>query len=269
MGSLQPKRRTRPSGSGSSEGGVPKIIRPHLFESLDWLDCGMTTRVAAEPDEPRLGVAADLPALLGLEPVPVVVGEQVHGHRLAVVGSDVEDSEQVEPGEVFEVPGADGVVASEPGWLVGVFTADCVPVTLVDRRSRRVAVAHAGRKGTLQGIVPRALRHLVKLGSNVEDLLVWIGPSICGYHYEVSEEMAAEFRDHFSHFPGAIGGDEFRNLNLGVINWCQLVQAGLSPDRIELDARCTFEEDDLFYSYRRDGGTGGRMLTFAHARGEA
>ncbi len=266
MGSFSPKRRARPSGD-VPEGDVPKIIRPYLFDSLNWLNCGMTTRVAVEPEEPRLGLAADLPALLGLEPVPVVVGEQVHGNRLAVVGSDVEDSEQVEPGEVLEVPGADGVVASEPGWLVGVFTADCVPVTLVDRRSRRVAVAHAGRKGTLLGIAVKALRRLVKLGSSVEDVLVWIGPSVCGYHYEVSEEMAAEFRDHFSHFPGAIVGEEFRNLNLGVINWCQLVQAGLNPDQIELDARCTFEDDMLFYSYRRDGGTGGRMLTFAHARG--
>jgi copper oxidase (laccase) domain-containing protein len=112
-----------------------------------------------------------------------------------------------------------------------VFTADCVPVTLVDRRSRRVAVAHAGRKGTLLGIATRALRQMAQLGTHVEDVLAWIGPAVCVYHYEVSEEMAAEFRDHFSHFPGAIGGSELRNLNLGVINWCQLVQAGLRRTR--------------------------------------
>jgi hypothetical protein len=108
MGSFQPKRRAKPSQGASPEGGVPRIIHPYLFESLEWLNCGMTTRVATEPEEPRLNLAADLPAFLGLPPTPVVVGEQVHGRRLAVVGSDVENSEPVEPGEVLEVPGATG-----------------------------------------------------------------------------------------------------------------------------------------------------------------
>lgn len=168
-----------------------------------------------------------------------------------------------EAGEVLEAPGVDGLLTLEPDLLLGVFTADCVPVVIADPRQKAVAVVHAGREGTRRGIVRAAVDALVASGSRAEDLCAWVGPSISPLHYEVSTEMAADFRDHFGHYPGAIQGPESRHLALGLINWYELVASGLARERVELDARCTFHDATLFHSYRRDGAEAGRMLTFA------
>jgi YfiH family protein len=169
----------------------------------------------------------------------------------------------LEPGEIVELPGVDALIAGRAGLFVGVFTADCVPLVFADPATRMVAVAHAGREGTRLGIARKVLDRLQALGSNPTDILVWIGPSISVDHYEVSPEIAADFRDHFGHYPGAIQGPDLRNLALGSINWCELVSTGVPLERIELDARCTFQSEELFHSYRRDGAHAGRMLTFA------
>jgi YfiH family protein len=171
--------------------------------------------------------------------------------------------EPPEPGEVLEAPGVDGLLTLEPDLLLGVFTADCVPVVIADPRQKAVAVVHAGREGTRLGIVRAAVDALVASGSRAEDLCAWVGPSISSAYYEVSADMAADFRDHFGHYPGAIQGPESRHLALGLINWYELVASGLARENVELDARCTFHDATLFHSYRRDGAEAGRMLTFA------
>ena len=243
-------------------GRVPLIIRPHILESLDWFRYGTTTRAATQPDEECLCLAARLPELAGFGPAAVAVGEQVHGDVVRVVGGLDTETEAPRTGEVIVAHGADALVTQEPNLAVGVFTADCVPVLLVDRRTRAFGVAHAGREGTLRGIVGKTVRKLGRLGSRPEDLLVWVAPSVSAMHYEVSDAIAADFRDHFGHYPGAIQGSNLRHLALGVINWCELVACGVPREQIELDARCTFERGDLFFSYRRDGAATGRMITF-------
>jgi purine-nucleoside/S-methyl-5'-thioadenosine phosphorylase / adenosine deaminase len=246
-----------------------QIIEPHIFDSLDWLRCGMTAREAVEPGQDRLALAARLADLLSendgavSQRAPVVVGEQVHGDEIAVVGGEESDMGLLEPGEIVELPGVDALIGDQPGLFVGVFTADCVPIVFADPERRTVAVAHAGREGTRLGIARKVLDRLQALGSKPTDLLVWVGPSISVEHYEVSVEIAGDFRDHFGHYPGAVQGPDLRNLALGSINWCELISAGIPIERIELDARCTFESVDLFHSYRRDGADAGRMLTFA------
>ena len=243
-------------------GRVPLIVRPYIFDAFDWFRCGMTSRAAPEPNEERLSLAARLPELAGFGPAAVAVGEQVHGDVVRVVGGMDSEAEPPRTGEAIEARGADALVTQEPNLAVGVFTADCVPVLLVDGRTRAFGVVHAGREGTLRGIVRNTVGKLGELGSRPEDLSAWVAPSVSAMHYEVSDAIAADFRDHFGHYPGAIQGPEFRHLALGVINWCELVACGVPRDQIELDARCTFEREDLFFSYRRDGASSGRMITF-------
>ena len=251
---------------------LPNIIQPFIFESLEWLRCGMTTASATAPGEPRLQFAARLPEIAeltgagGFEAPPVIVGEQIHGDRIAVVGGEANEAGDYETGEVVEIPGVDALTTSERQVVVGIFTADCVPVVLVDPRRRAVAAIHAGRQGTLKGIVGKTMEKLRESGTNPQDCLAWIGPSVCCAHYEVSEEIAAEFRDHFAHYPGIFHGPENRNLALGVLNWCELIAAGLPMERMELDARCTYENEALFHSHRRDPSDKGRMLTYACIR---
>ncbi len=242
-----------------------QILRPNIFSELDWLAVGMTTRQLHRAERPRLELARELSSLADLPAgTPVVVGEQVHDNAVAIVGG----AGLPEPslGDIVEVPAVDAILAPEPGFAIGVFTADCVPVVVADKRTHAVGVAHAGREGTLKWIAQELVRAMQERGSEPVDLLAWVGPSISAPFYEVDPEKAAECMSHFAHFPGAITGDEQRHIALGLINWCQLLSAGLERDHVELDARCTFMMEDLFHSYRRDNEAAGRMLTFAMAR---
>jgi len=168
--------------------------------------------------------------------------------------------------EAREIPGVDALATASPLVLIGVFTADCLPVALVDPRGRNLAVAHAGREGTRQGIVRKTVECLREMGSAPRDMAAWVGPSICAAHYEVSEEIAAEFRERFGDKTGAVTGSEGRHLDLKEIVRRELMECGVDPSRIEVDPRCTLENADLFYSYRREGASAGRMFTFLGIR---
>ena len=226
----------------------------------------MTTRHIHPPERPRLELAQELPRLARM-PVntPVVVGEQIHDNAVAIVGGS--DVPVPSPGALVEVPAVDALVAPETGVAVGVFSADCVPVVLVDVETRVVGVAHAGREGTLKWITQELVRSMLNLDCHTENIRGWVGPSISAPFDEVDPEKAAECLSHFAHFPGAVTGDEQRNIALGLINWCQLLSAGIKREHLELDARCTFMMENLFYSYRRDNEAAGRMLTYAFASG--
>ena len=271
------------------------LVRPSVFEPLDWLYCAMTTRHAMSAGEDRLDLADRLPSMAGLKRMEVVVGEQIHGCKIACISEcndpshehdrqpDKENASPCSDGccpecgghdhtehphdpnyqplsQSVEIAGVDGLLTSEIGVMLAVYTADCVPIVLADRRTRLLAVVHAGREGTRLGIIQKTLRHLAQLDSRPSDLLAWIGPSICPQHYEVSMAIAEQFRNKFAAFPGVVEG---RCLALSEINRRQLLRFGLPPHQIEVDSRCTFETDDLFYSYRRDGADAGRMATFA------
>jgi copper oxidase (laccase) domain-containing protein len=102
---------------------------------------------------------------------------------------------------------------------------------------------------------------MVAQGAEAQNLLVWIAPSVCAACYQVSPEIAEDFRTHFGAYPGAVGGVERRYLNLPEINRCELIACGVRPHNIAVDTRCTVECEDLFHSYRRDGEHAGRMAT--------
>src|SRR5262245_35211874 len=90
-------------------------------------------------------------------------------------------------------PEADAGVASRPGWIVGVETADCLPLLLVDPRAHRVAAVHAGWRGTAAHVAARAVDALRAAGSRPEDLVAALGPAIGPCCYEVGEELKAAF----------------------------------------------------------------------------
>lgn len=260
---------------------------------MDWLYCAMTTRHVIDPQGSRLELAERLPGLAGFDAhTPIVVGEQVHGNKTACVseesdkgkddrgGSSVEVPSAAESEEdgvfdpdamlldlddqntISEIPGVDGLLTCDAGVLLAVFTADCVPIVLADPVRRSAAVIHAGREGTFQRIASEAVAHLRKKGwAEPQDIVAWIGPSICQAHYEVSPDMAAAFSKRFFKYPKAVNN---RRLDLREINRRLLMEAGLKAKSIETDPRCTFEEEGLFYSHRREGGLRGRMATFIY-----
>lgn len=150
----------------------------------------------------------------------------------------------------------DAIITSEPGIAIGVFTADCVPIILLDKSKKIVSVIHAGWKGTYNGIVKRVLNFMVKsLDSDLNCVLAAIGPSIGSCCFEVGIDVADKFK-----FVYLRDGKYF--VDLWAENIEQMKDIGISESNIASSELCTFCNKKLFYSYRRDNGKTGRMATF-------
>ena len=162
-------------------------------------------------------------------------------------------------------PEADASIATEPGELLGIETADCLPVLIVDPARRAVAAAHAGWRGTLAGVAARAVEALASAGSRPSELVAALGPSIGVCCYEVGPELEEAF--------GAGGAGFFRpgprgraHLDVRSANRAQLLAAGLAEGAIHDVADCTYHLDDRYHSYRREGKGGGRMISYVGFR---
>ncbi len=179
----------------------------------------------------------------------------------------------------------DASATNRPGLLLGVQTADCVPILLVDPKNRAVAAVHAGWRGTLARIAVKAIGQMqMHFGNKPADLLAAIGPSIGGCCYEVGTEVAIQFHSQFADAPGWF--DEFRTgdepnpiqwlnmmppghqpppknvlLDLKNANRAQLLAAGLRPQNIFVSDLCTACRPDLLFSYRKQGPQSGRLLS--------
>lgn len=159
-----------------------------------------------------------------------------------------------------EPPDADASVTGQPGTLLAIETADCLPVLIVDPVRRQVAAAHAGWRGTVARVTRSAVRAMVDAGSNPADLLVALGPSIGPCCYEVGPEVEAAFGPGGAGFfvAGAAGR---KHLDVTAANLAQLEEAGIDPAHIDSVNHCTKCREDLFFSYRRDGAHAERMIS--------
>lgn len=159
-----------------------------------------------------------------------------------------------------EPPDADAGMAKEKGVLLGIETADCLPVLIVDPIRRQVAAAHAGWRGTVAGVTRSAARAMLDAGSNPADLLVALGPSIGPCCYEVGPEVETAFGPRGAPF-FVKGAAERKHLDVAAANRAQLAELGIASSRIDSVSHCTKCREDLFFSYRRDGGQAGRMIS--------
>jgi YfiH family protein len=184
---------------------------------------------------------------------------QVHGAEVRVV--------RERPDPLSEQEHCDALATREPGVLLGVKTADCVPVLLADARAGACAAVHAGWRGTLQEIVARALSKMSEeFGTRPADVRAAIGPAALACCYEVGPEVVEAFRTRF-----ADAGDLFTPteegralVDLQRANREQLTAAGVRPERVHTLPLCTICCPDLFFSYRRDRklhGRTGRLLS--------
>lgn len=148
-------------------------------------------------------------------------------------------------------PPADALVTATPGLLLGVLTADCVPVLFADREAGVVGAAHAGWKGALTGVTDRTIAAMEALGADVSRIACAIGPCIAKASYEV--DMA--FVDRFTSddpanerfFTDARAGHAQFDIEAYVA--ARLAQAGVT--RIEMLGQDTYAQPEQFYSYRR------------------
>jgi len=158
-------------------------------------------------------------------------------------------------------PEADAGVADLAGWLLGIETADCLPLLLVDPARRAVAAAHAGWRGTAAGVAVRAVAALTAGGSRPQDLLAALGPAIGPCCYEVGEELRAAFGEDAGQVFVA-GRNGRPHLDLRAANVLQLRRAGVRDPAILHVDECTRCQAELYHSYRRDGKGAGRMISY-------
>ena len=168
-------------------------------------------------------------------------------HQQAVTSLDFRDenvftAEQTHGAETVAVtatsprwtPSVDGLMTNQPGLMLGIHTADCAPVYLVDPVRRAIALLHSGRKSTEAGITPRTVRLMAELyGTDPLDLIVQIGPCIRPPLFEV--DIASMIRH-------------------------DAVAAGVPAGQVHDCATCTGSGVERYYSYRVDKGKTGRLL---------
>ncbi|MCT0253940.1 MULTISPECIES: peptidoglycan editing factor PgeF [unclassified Synechocystis] len=168
-------------------------------------------------------------------------------------------------------PPADGVISDAPHQGVWVASADCTPVLIGDVITKRVAAVHAGWRGTKAKIVPKTIDKFLALGSELKDLRIALGPAIAGEVYqvdpwvalgvsqslEVVQRLPTEERqwDYLYTIPNPPvlpdGEPEKCRLDVRRVNQLQLLELGLTPAQVAVAPHCTFQGEELFFSYRR------------------
>lgn len=181
---------------------------------------------------PELGIVARL--------------NQVHGN---VVHAATRDTAGLRPA-------GDGLVTAEPGVMLGIFTADCVPILMVDAKRKIASALHAGWRGVLADIAGVGVRAMEKLGASPSDIRAALGPSIGQCCFEVDLELAARFSREIdgarTHTRAGRAGKAF--IDLRAVARDQLERAGLAAANIASVGPCTRCASDQFFSRRAAGG---------------
>ncbi len=184
---------------------------------------------------------------------------QVHGNTVRVLRRG-----DVPEGAAEMRPDGDAIVSNQPGLVLAVMVADCVPILLVDPIQGAAAAVHAGWRGTCARVAPAAIDLMRReFGSRADDLMAAIGPSVGPEDYEVGEALLDAFR---------AAGHQSRDVNrwftqsttrphldLWRASADQLVAAGVKAERVFSCGLSTVTHPGVFDSYRVDGEKAGRM----------
>jgi len=265
-------------GFSTRQGGGSTVYRPgNLDLNLGFTDSDGRETVAANR-ELFVSAASEGRQILGL-----VTLRQIHSSLIRRVSA--KDIREIGMSAVLK---GDGLMSDEPGVLLGIQTADCIPVLVADRKQRAVAAFHAGWRGTLARIVENGVgRMRLEFGSRPQDLIASIGPGIGQCCYAVGEEVRQQFESQFDYaqelFREVYDADPVRqkypmlfltarapghsdigpaiHLDLAEANRRQLLAAGLRKRAIFLTGQCTGCRTDRFFSHRIERGFTGRMMS--------
>ncbi len=161
-------------------------------------------------------------------------------------------------------PRADAMVTQNPGFALGILTADCQPVLFADATAGVVGAAHAGWKGAIAGVLEATIEAMEELGARRADIRAVIGPTIGPDAYEVGPEFLTRFRqsDPASDRYFRAGAGDRLLFDLPGYGLARLAAAGVSAT---WTGHCTYSEPDRFFSYRRTTHRGesdyGRLIS--------
>jgi YfiH family protein len=175
----------------------------------------------------------------------LATAKQIHSDQILVA---------TQPGQLGD---GDAIISKRPGVTAAIRTADCLPILIVDPRTRAVAAVHAGWRGVVAEIAPKAVEAMrAEFGSRPEDLEIAIGPGIGPCCFEVGPEVALQFRAFFPE-----RNDLYARAKLDLVETVsrQLRRNGVTVGQISTLSICSYCKPELFESYRRDRERAGRM----------
>lgn len=252
--------------------GVKFIVIP-AFEALNLVYHGFSTRVGGVSGGPFKGMNLSLNSgedkdlveinrcmfvkALNAGNPDVYTVRQMHGTRVLRIEN------RDHPAEEYRQAQADAIITDQTGVAIGVLTADCVPILMVDPGKRAIAAVHAGREGSINHLLSNVIERMDKdFGSSSADLRVAIGPCIEAGCYKVGEEVARRIDNHNPDQKQALiyeGGSYF--LDLRKMNHVELLGCGVKEENIYHVDLCTACTPRTFYSHRKSNGKEtGRMM---------
>lgn len=297
---LPKEGRSGESGESKLQENGLRVLQAPKMKRVDWLVHGFSTRCGGTTScyqglslnlghtkedsgdcvkENRRRFLMALGAVTGGKPWPLITSRQIHSDIIHVVASS-------EPAQLI----GDGLITNLPGVAIGVQTADCFPVLLVDTKNRVVGAFHAGWRGTVKRIVEKGAGIMRRrFGSRPRDIHAAIGPGIQKCCYEVGEELKNDFESQFPYarelFHEVQESDLVRekypllfmnarapghgdlclkiHLDLREANRRQLLAAGIPEKQITAFTECTACDTLTFFSYRGERGHTGRMMAVA------
>lgn len=173
----------------------------------------------------------------------IITAEQIHGNKVAITKDN----------KTRFIKGYDGMVTNKP-LLLGIRTADCLPIFFFDPKNKVIAAIHAGWKGLYEGIIKNGIDEMKKLRCNPVNIKVAIGPHIQVCCYSISRQRMQKFENLFAE-------QRLKSwyLNLSKVALYQLESLGVVASNIEISDICT-SCNDQFWSFRRNGKKAGRMI---------
>jgi YfiH family protein len=262
-------------GFSTRQGGVSRAYCAE--DAAGELNLGFTADDSREAVARNRSLLAE--AVTGDAATPLVPVRQFHSSMMHIATAT--DAARERPWR------ADGLITDQPGLLLGIQTADCIPVLVADRKRRVVAAFHAGWRGTVKRIAEIGVgRMRLEFGCRPEDLVAAIGPGVGACCYAVGEEVLSEFESQFQYArdlfcevystdavrdkypmlflsqraPGHLPIGPSLHLDLVEANRRQLLAVGIKPRAIHAVGGCTSCHPEVFFSHRASRGHAGRMM---------
>ena len=203
-------------------------------------------------------------AVLGVDEKRMVLSYQTHTTNVRLVTMEDAGKGIVKERDYKDI---DGLITNVPGITLVTFFADCVPLYFLDPVHKAIGLSHSGWRGTVSRMGAVTINKMKEAyGTRAEDLLVCIGPSICGDCYEVGEEVALEFQNAFAkenwnQILRKKGNGKFM-LDLWKANEILLKEAGVKPEHIQTTDICTHCNSEYLFSHRTCGNERGNLAAF-------
>ena len=258
--------------------GVP-YISYRILDDIPWLKNAVSTRLGGvskdylasmnlgfnrgDLDENVIRNHEIFANVIGVNPKNIVTGNQTHTTNVKVVAKDDCGKGIYRDRNYTDI---DGLITNEKGIVLATYYADCVPLLIVDTKNKAIGLSHSGWRGTVGKIGKVTIERMGELyGTKPEDIVACIGPSICQKCYEISEEVAVQFKEAFPDNIKEIlidNGNGKYQLDLWECNRINFKEAGVLPENIKVTDICTCHNTDVLFSHRGHNGKRGNLGAF-------